>query len=232
MKTGICTKSINCETEDALSRVGEQGAEICGIDLRTFYEYRPEFAKKYAERLDGVGVNSVSVAPHNFEAQLFAENRRVRGDGFYWLDQVLRSAQLFGAKYYILHGAPQNADYDKIAERVREISEFCQRYGVTLCLENDPSGLCCRPWIFKELKERCQSVAAVFNLAKAKKSCYPYQMYLTEMGAHLAEVRLDGGADCEEVVADLKKLGYLGAVLVETEGQDAAQIIGQIKNII
>ena len=84
---------------------------------------------------------------------------------------------------------------------------------MTLCLENDPEGICCRPGIFSELKERCPNIAAVFNLSKAKKSCYPYQSYLVEMGAHLAEVRLDGGADCGQVISDLKKLGYTGAVM-------------------
>lgn len=225
MKTGISTGSlINCETEAALSLLKQAGAECCGVDLKTFYEYRPEFAKKFAFNADGVEVNSVSVSPQNFEPQLFSESRRVRGDGFYWLDQILRSAQLFGAKYYVLRGAPQTADYDKTAERLREISGFCSRYGVTLCLENDPDGLCCHPGIFRELKERCESIAAVFNLSKAKKSCYPYQAYLVEMGAHLTEVRLDGGADCAEVVADLKKRGYDGTVLLEAESGDIAAL--------
>ena len=231
MKIGITTDSLNCETEDALSKLGEAGAQICGVALRTFYEYRPEFAKKFASNAGGVEINSVSVAPCNFEAQLFCESRRVRGDGFYWLDQVLRSAQLFGAKYYVLRGTPQSVDYDKTAERLREISDFCSRYGVTLCLENDPKGLCCRPEIFGELKARCQTVAAVFNSAKAKKSCFPYQTYLAVMGAHLAEVRLSG-ENCEEIIADLKKRGFDGAVLIDAKDIDAAQAIEQLKSII
>lgn len=232
MKTGIATGSlINCETEGALSLLKEAGAEVCGVDLRTFYEYRPEFARKFASNAEGAEVNSVSVSPLNFEAQLFSESRRIRGDGFYWLDQVARSAQLFGAKYYVFRGAPQSADYDKVAERLREIADFCSRYGVTLCLENDPKGVYCHPGIFKELKNRCQSIAAVFNYAKAKKSCYPYQAYLVETGVHLAEVRLDGSEGCEEIIADLKKLGYTGAVLVETQS-DTAQAFEYIKELI
>ncbi|MDE6867766.1 MAG: hypothetical protein K2J83_01315, partial [Clostridia bacterium] len=216
MTIGLTTNCLkNLETEDALSKLNELGAEVCGVGLRTFYEYRPEFAKKFSARAEGVEINSVSVSPLNFEAQLFVNNRRVRGDGFYWLDQVMRSAQLFGAKHYILRGAPQACNYDETAARLREISEFCSRYGVTLCLENDPKGLYCAPRIFSELKERCESIAAVFNLANAKKSCYPYQMYFSETVARLAEVRLDASADSLEIISFLKKRDYGGAVLVD-----------------
>ena len=51
------------------------------------------------------------------------------------------------------------------------------------------------------------------------------------MGAHLAEVRLDADENCAEVIADLKKQGFDGAVLMET-GRDPAQAIGYIKSII
>ena len=105
MKVGISTASLTrFETEDALSLLKEIGAETCEVYLKTFYEYRPEFAKKFADRLAGVEVNSIHVNPYSFEPQLFSPLRRVRGDGFYWLDQVLRSAQLFGAKNYTFHG--------------------------------------------------------------------------------------------------------------------------------
>ncbi len=232
MKIGITTSSFTgLETETALSKLNGAGAQVCGAELKTFYEYRPEFAKQYSSAADGVEINSVSVASQNFEHQLFDERRRVRGDGFYWLDQVMRSAQYFGAKYYVFRGCPQNSAYDAVAERLREISGFCSRYGVTLCLENDPHGLCCCPGIFGALKQRCQSIAAVFNYGKAKNSCYPYQAYLVEMGAHLAEVRLDADENCAEVIADLKKHGFDGAVLMET-GRDPAQAIGYIKSII
>ena len=130
MKIGISTASFTeYETEDALSLLKEAGAQTCEVYLKTFYEYRPEFAKKYAERLAGVEVSCIRVNSQNFEPQLFSPSRRVRGDGFYWLDQVLRSAQLFGAKNYILSGLPNTEDLTPVAD-------FCARYGVNILVEN------------------------------------------------------------------------------------------------
>ena len=56
MLVGLTTRSLNgeCETEQALKLSDDTIAEVCEITLRTFYEYRPEFAKKYADRLGKV----------------------------------------------------------------------------------------------------------------------------------------------------------------------------------
>ena len=73
MKIGISTVSLfkTCETEDAFSIIKDACADTCEVYLGTFYEYRPEFAKKFAERAAGLEVNSVHVNPLNFESQLF-----------------------------------------------------------------------------------------------------------------------------------------------------------------
>ncbi len=236
MKTGISTKCFisRYETEDGIALLKECGAETCEIFLRTFYEYRPEFAKKNAEKLSGEKVNLISAAPYNFEAQLFSPSRRVRGDGFYWLDQILRSAQFFGAENYAFGGLGVREDIcgniDYAAERLREIISFCARYGVRFCLENSTNGLYARPFVFTELKRRCPELYGVLNIESARKSGYPYQMYIKDMADCILSVKItdfniggtsadsgNGALSLEEVLANLKDSGFDGTVLIETQ---------------
>lgn len=236
MKIGISTASLfkTCETEDAFSIIKDACADTCEVYLGTFYEYRPEFAKKFAERAAGLEVNSVHVNPQNFESQLFFRGRRERGDGFYWLDQILRSAQLFGAKNYTFHGALRKEDckedFDYIAERISEVADFCARYGVQLCLENVRWGLYNRPSVFAELKRRCNNIAGVFDMKQARKSGYPYQMYIKDMAGaishcHISDVDENGKTclpgqgvyDFKEIFSRLKDAGFNGAAIIECE---------------
>ena len=234
MKVGISTASLTrFETEDALSLLKEVGAETAEVYLKTFYEYRPEFAKKYADRLAGVEVNSVHVNPYSFEPQLFSPSRRVRGDGFYWLDQILRSALVFGAKNYTFHGLVRKDgdkdDFDLIAERLREVADFCARYGVNLCLENVRWSTYNRPSVFKELKARCPQLSGVFDIKQARKADCPYNAYIKDMSGSISHIHIsdadENGKTClpgqgkcnfKEVFSRLKEAGFDGAVLIET----------------
>ena len=228
MKIGISTACYTDkkETEEVLPLLKDSGAETCEIYLRTFYEYRPEFAQKYAARLDGVEVNSVHVAPLNFEPQLFFNDRRTRGDGFYWLDQVMRSARLFGSDKYTFHGYLQRSGgcgYDYAAERLREICGFCERYGVTLCLENVREATYNSPFVFKELKARCPQLQGVLDIKQARKSNYPWQAYVKDMGQAISHVHIsdidsngktclpgEGISDFKEIFKVLKGEGFDG----------------------
>ncbi|MDE5721498.1 MAG: sugar phosphate isomerase/epimerase [Clostridia bacterium] len=235
MKIGISTASLygRTETEDAFEIIKQTGADCCGVYLQTFYEYRPEFAKKFAARAQGLEVNCVQVAPNNFEPQLFNNSRRVRGDGFYWLDQVMRSAQILGAKNYTFQGDVRKGagsdNFDAMAERLREVTDFCARFGVTVCLENVRWATCNRPEVFRELKNRCPQLAAVFNIKQARKSGYPYQMYINNMEGAISHVILSdadesgrtclpntGVYDFKEIFKRLKGTGFDGSALIET----------------
>ena len=221
-----------CETEDSITLIKELGAQCCEVFLQTFYEYRPEFAKKFAPLAEGMKVNSVHVLPSNYESQLFFKTRRSRGDGFYWLDQVMRSAQLFGAENYTFHGISRRGterdDFDFYAERLREIIAFCSRYGVKFCLENVHWSLYNRPGVFKELKMRCPELSGVFDIKQARKSGYPYAMYIEEMAGSISHVHLsdvdengriclpgNGIYDFEEIIKRLRGAGFDGSAIIE-----------------
>ena len=197
MKIGISTASLTgFETENALSLLKEVGAETAEVYLKTFYEYSPEFAKKYAERTAGVEVNSIRVNPQNFESQLFSESRRVRGDGYYWLDQVLRSAQLFGAKNYVFRCL---AKTDDSAERLIEVADFCARYGVNLCVEHTG----------------CPQVSGGVVLKGI-------HAYLQDLQGTIVAVRVSK-AD-KKTFAQLKDAGFDGAVLIDAPNYEVEEL--------
>lgn len=242
MITGFSTACLfgRKETEDSFEILKELGAQACEVFLQTFYEYRPEFAKKFAPLCEGLKVNSVHAMTSDFEPHLFSEGRRQRGDGFYWLDQIMRSAQLFGAQNYTFHGFNRRTNddvYDRYAERLREVVAFCARYGVKFCLENVWWSLYNRPGIFKELKRRVPELCGVFDIKQARLSGYPYSMYIKDMAGsikyvHLSDVdengniRLPGAGiyDFNEILKRLKGASFDGSVLIEVYSQNYGEI--------
>ncbi len=244
MKTGISTASLflRQSTEDAAVTIKKMGASCAEVFLQTFYEYRPEFSKALAPELEGLEVASVHATTGNFEAQLFSPSRRQRGDGFYWLDQLMRSAQLLDCKNYTFHGMVNAKghvfnDYERLAATFREISSFCARYGVKLCLENVVWSTYNRPGVFRELKNRCPELLGVFDIKQARRSGYPYQMYIADMSGaishvHLSDVDVDGKIclpgkgvyNFEEVIKRLKDAGFDGPVLIEVYHENYGDI--------
>ena len=220
MITGISTACLlnHSETEDALSIIKDTGAACCGVDLRTFYEYRPEFAKKFAPRAEGMKIHSVRVSEANFEPQLTASPRRIRGDGFYWLDQVMRSAQIFGAEYYTLRGLNGGYDLDFLGDRLNEINAFCARYGLKFSLSNSVFGLYNKPTQLRELKGRCSDLNGALNVKQAEKSGYPVGMYIKDMAGSISHVYISEGISeygLMELFKRLKDANFDGAVILE-----------------
>lgn len=238
MKIGVSTASFfpREECENAIEIIKGLGADCAEVFLGSFYEYRPEFAKANRERFGGIEISSVHSSSVNFEPQLFASSRRVRGDGFYWLDQFLRSAQLLGAKKYSFHGyisRSMNIDFDRISERFRDICEFSSRYGVDVCLENVSWCTYNRPGLFREFKSRCPQLAAVLDIKQARRSGYPVNMYIEDMAGSISHVHLsdvtesgkmclpgNGVYDFEEIFKRLRGAGFDGAAVIEVYGGD------------
>lgn len=234
MKIGISTASLFPEkhTEDAARIIKELGADTAEVFFSTFYEYRPEFSKALAPKIAGLNINAVHTVPLNFEGNLFNPTRRVRGDGYYWLDQVARSAQLLGCENYTFHGFTRAGnmvdDFNFIGERIAEAHAFARGYGVNLCLENAAYYAFNRPDFFKKVKNYCPDLYGVFDLKQARRSGYPWQMYVAEMAGAIAYVHISdmdekgrmclpgkGIYDFVEIFKRLKGAGFDGNVLIE-----------------
>lgn len=245
MKTGISTASLYLrkETEDAVSTIKELGATCAEVFYQTFYEYRPEFSKALVRELGGLTVNSVHVNTFHIENGLFSRSRRIRGDCYYWLDQVMRSAQLLGCKAYSFHGkADKTADIGRVEECLREAVGFCARYGVKLCLENVAWCIYNKPGIFTRLKERIPELCGVFDIKQARRSGYPYKDYIEEMKGCISHVHLSdadlngkmclpgmGTTDFTEVLKRLKGTGFDGNIIIEAYNEDYSDI-SELKN--
>lgn len=227
MKTGISTACFNpyFETEAAARTIKNSGASCAEVYLRTFYEYRPEFSKALTPDISGLNVNSVRAFSPNFQAQLFSPSRRIRGDGLYWLDQIMRSAQLLGcARYTFSDDAMCAENFAEAAGGLGAILDFCAHYGVSVCVENSAYS---SPNCFGELKKRYSALCGVFNLQNALRSGYPYQMYIKGTSgavayAHFADVD-ENGKIClpgkgvlnfEDILKGLHGEGFDGEVII------------------
>lgn len=246
MKIGISTATFFPElpSEEALLKIEELGAPVAEVFLSSFYEYRPEFSAKIVKSVGGVEVNSVHAMPLNFECNLFNPSRRVRGDGYYWLDQLARSAQLLKCKNYTFHGfvraGDMTDDFGFISERIAEAYDFVAAYGVNLCLENTAAYTYNRPGVFGEIRKRCKNLYGVFDVKQARKSGYPYTMYLKELEGAIAYVHVSdvneqgktclpgtGTTDFSALFKRLKDCGFDGNVLIENyrgDYSDAAEV--------
>lgn len=240
MKTGISTASLYLrkETEDAVSLIKELGADCVEIFYQTFYEYRPEFSKALSDKSNGIEVSSVHNNTFHIDNALFSRSRRTRGDGFYWLDQVMRSARLLGCKSYSFHGkADKTAGIERVEEYLRAAVEFCARYGVKLCLENVAWCIYNKPGIFTQLKQRIPELCGVFDIKQARRSNYPYKEYIEDMKesishVHLSDVDKDGKmclpgkgtTNFTEVLKRLKGAGFDGNVIIEVYNEDYSDI--------
>lgn len=240
MKIGVSTASLfgRYETEDALPKIQSLGADCAEVFLQTFYEYRPEFSKMLSKEQNGFPVCSVHTATPNFEPNLFNVSRRIRGDGFYWCDQVLRSAQLLGAKSYVLHGfirplARREDDFDFLAERFNEAIGFFHHYGINLCLENVWWSIYDRLGVFRELKSRCPDLMSVFDIKQARRMGADWKSLITEMGQSISHVHLSdvdasgkmclpgkGTTDFLEVFKRLQGEGFNGPAIIEVYRND------------
>lgn len=238
MKIGISTASFfpREECESAIAKIKGMGADCAEVFLGTFYEYRPEFAKAHMEQFGGIDISAVHALSGNFEPQLFSTSRRVRGDGFYWLDQIMRSAQLLGAKNYTFHGYiahRMGENIDVAAGYLNEICEFCARYGVTVCLENVSWCTYNRPGLFTALKERCPQLLGALDLKQARRSGYPLNMYIEDMRGAISHVHLSdvdengkmclpgkGIYDFTEIFKRLQGAGFNGPAVIEVYGGD------------
>ena len=244
MKVGISTASLfmRLYNEDAVALISEWGAETSEVFLTSFCEYEPRFAKTLAQKKGKLHVNSVHVLNTQFEPQLFSAHPRVRADAYAFLDKVTESARILGATNYTFHGLARlkstfKENLVKSGKGLEEISDYCAKRGITLCLENVEWALYNRAGVFKELKKHCPALKGVLDIKQAMISGCPYEDYLDDMGENLAYVHASdfdlsgkkclpgrGVFDFEELFKRLHGSGFDGAVIIENYNDDFEEL--------
>lgn len=239
MQTGISTASLfmRRNNEEALPLLNELGVKCAEVFLTSFSEYGEDFARILNERKGQVSVNSVHILNSQIEPQLFSAHERVKNDSYYFLDKVLSGAKLLGAPYYTFHGTarykksardPQNDNFEKMGKGLREIFNFCQKYGVTLCLENVEWSTYNRVGVFSALKNYVPDLRGVLDVKQARIAGEGYEKYLQEMGKDIAYVHIsdvdEAGKMClpgqgvfnfESMIKRLQDVGFAGNLLIE-----------------
>ena len=255
MKVGVSTASLfqRKTNEDALPLLNDLGVTCAEVFLTTFSEYDEEFGKLLAEKKGNIDVHSVHVLNTQFEPQLFASNERVKKDAFYWLSKVMEAGKELGAKYYTFHGTArikrsarsgQYDDFTSICKNFQEIYEFCQSYGLKLCLENVEWATYNRLGVFNQIRSCVPSIGGVLDVKQARISGVDYRDYLTEMGANLTHVHLSdvdemgkirlpgqGVFNFGETIDRLKDVGFDGALIIEVYKDDYSDL-SEIKNSV
>lgn len=246
MQAGVSTASLfmRKNNEDALPFLNELGVKVAEVFLTSFSEYGYPFADILKERKGELRINSVHDLNTEFEPQLFNAHPRVKADAYGWLEKVLDSAVALGAPYYTFHGTARvkrnsrtgkNDDFEKMIQGFAEISSFCQKRGVTLCLENVEWATYNREGVFSRIAKEVAQLRGVLDIKQARISGVPYQNYLSEMGEKLAYVHISdvdergriclpgkGVFDFQTLINRLKDVGFDGALLIEVYNRDYA----------
>lgn len=247
MKVGISTAALYLRqnNEEAIETVSSLGADCLEVFLTSFMEYRADFARILAGKKHAP-IHSVHILTNQIEPQLFNPHDRVKMDSFYFLEQVMETARILGAKYYTFHGLTRskkaardgkNDNFDRFGNREKEISDFCAKFGVTLCQENVEWSTYNRVGVFTELKKRCEGLKGVLDLKQARLSGYDWRDYLAEMGKDITHVHIsdvdESGKMClpgkgifpfPELVSRLKEVGFDGPLIIEPYQNDFGEI--------
>ena len=244
MKAGVSTASLfmRRKNEDAVQRLRELGVQCAEVFLTSFSEYGEEFARIVKEKKGDVCINSVHILNAQIEPQLFSNHERVKADSYYFLGKAMAGAKLLGAPYYTFHGTArvkkasrsgENDDFKTIVQGFEQIVQTCEKYGVTLCLENVEWSTYNRVGVFEKIAPAVPTLKGVLDIKQARISGYPYERYLQEMGAKIAHVHLSdidergniclpgkGTFDFSTLVKRLQDVGFDGPLLIEVYKND------------
>lgn len=244
MKAGISTASLflRRENHEALPVFNELGVEVAEVFLSSFREYSKAYGKVLAGCKGRVTVNSVHDLNSQFEPQLFNRHAGVREDAYMILQNVLDTAKELQAPYYTFHAitrakraarSGENDNFPCLIKNFQEISDFCQKSGVTLCLENVEWAMYNRPGVFSKIAEGVPDMRGVLDIKQARISEYPYHLYVEEMGeklayAHLSDITAEGKMclpgkgifDFETMIKRLQDVGFDGALIIEVYEND------------
>jgi sugar phosphate isomerase/epimerase len=149
---------------------------------------------------------------------------------------------MLGCKYYTFHGFHRlafggNDNFDGISADIGGIANFLADYNIGLCLENVHWCIYNRPGVFSQIKERVPNLKGVFDIKQARRSHFPWQMYINEMGesiayAHFSDVD-ENGRMClpgrgtynfEEIIRRMMGVGFKGDIIIEVYGNDYSNV--------
>ena len=236
MKIGLSTATFFGKevTEDTFKLIQGMDISVCEVFMTTFSEYQPDFANLINSRKNNLEIYSVHSLTTHFEPMLFNMAERTRNDAFSILNMFLSNAKAIGAKSYTFHGPtmlrkiPYNINFDDFGEKVNNLAQLVEGFGLNLSYENVHWAYFNAPSFFVELKKRCPDIFCTLDIKQAMQSGLTYSDFLPVMADRLNNVHIsdfdEGGNICvpgkgivdfERLFKALKDFGYDGNMMLE-----------------
>lgn len=198
MRIGISTASLfnRVPTENTFDTLRQMHVDTTEMFLNTYSEYEKPFVDALVPRKGTINVHSVHALTTQFEPQLFAENVRVRSDAEMLFKRVCYAGAVLGAKFYTFHGPMRlknivyDIDYGKFGDRMNQLSEIAQSYGLRISYENVHWTYFNNPDFFKQLKAVCPDLCATLDIKQAMQSGISAYRYLDVMADRLTTAHL------------------------------------------
>lgn len=241
MRFGIATSSFfgRVSTELAFDHLRSMRVDTTEVFLSTFSEYEKAYIDALIQRKGNINVHSVHAHGTQFEPELFSTNLRARADAEIIFRKVCYAAFMLGAKFYTFHGPiklkkfPYKYDYVRLGDRVNQLTEIAQSYGVNLSYENVHWSYASFPEYFEKLLPQCPNLYTTLDVKQAVQAGYDPIKFLDAMGdristIHLCDVVKDGTTclpgkgklNFEKFFSELSKRNINLAMLVEAYARD------------
>lgn len=175
MKLGISTASFfnRVQTESCFDILRQMRVDTTEVFLNTYSEYEKPFIDALISRRGTINVHSIHALGLQFEPQLFNSNARVRQDAENIFRKVCYAGFLLGAKYYTFHGQIRlknreyEIDFTKLCDRLNQLTEMAQSYGIKLSYENVHWAYGNNPEFFEKVLSACPNLYATLDVKQA-----------------------------------------------------------------
>ena len=235
MKAGLSTACMYpMELEKAFRQLAESGAKTAEIFVNSHCELSDPYLSEMLAVQKEYGVDVVSVHPFTCGIEpmmLFTAYERRVTDMLDYYKRFFEYMNLFGAKFFILHGnKPQNPFPDeKYFERFLKLQETAEQFGVCAVQENVVRCVSGSLDFLVEMKNALGDKAAfVLDIKQSHRSGRDPLEMVRALGSNIKHVHFsDFGAagDCLKfgfgeydnlaLFNELKKFGYEGSLIIE-----------------
>ena len=245
MRLGITMESFygRVSTELAFDHLRSMLVDTTEVYLSTFSEYEKPFIDALIQRKGNINVHSVHPQGTQFEPELFSTNLRARADAENIFRKVCYAGFMLGAKYYTFHGPiclkhfRYNHDYVKLGDRMNQLVEIAQSYGLKIAYENVHWAYSAQPEYFSELLARCPRLYTTLDIKEAAEAGIDPSKFLDAMGGRIATIHLcdmeksgftclpgNGRINFEKFFIELGRRGINVPMLLEAYARDYGDV--------
>lgn len=245
MRVGISTSSFfnRIATESTFDTLRNMRVDTTEVFLNTFSEYEKPFIDALVARRGNINVHSVHALSTQFEPELFSQNLRVKADAENIFRKVCYAGAVLGAKFYTFHGPARLKkmeyifDYAKLGERVNQLIDIAQSYGIKLSYENVHWTYCNTPEYFKKLIKYCPNLYATLDIKQAEQGGVDPYKFLDVMEGRLSTIHLcdvtktgtalpgKGKFNWEKFFRELDKRSINVHLMIEAYAKDYKELI-------